>query len=642
MSGAARTWGILFALVSAWGCQPNGSAPTTAPKAAVVETAPVKTARVDLAKPPAVDLAAAAMTEAPEKPTFTRDVAPLVYKHCASCHRRGEAAPFPLLDYADLKQRAGQIAEVVGRRYMPPWLAEPGIAHYVGERRLSDAEIQTFERWVADGAPEGDPQDLPPRPQWPEGWQLGKPDLVVEMPKPFAVKTEGLDVYQNFVLPLPVEKRQYVRAVELRPGNYRVAHHGLMRIDDTPNSRARDEETPEPGFDGMETPTSVYSPDGFFMSWQPGRVPVASEKGLAWKLDPGTDLVVQMHMQPTGKPEELKAAVGLYFADEPPTKRPFKLLLRSLDLDIAAGEKNFVVEDSYKLPVDVEVLSILPHAHYLGKRIEALAELPTGETKHLLLIKDWDFNWHTEYRLQEPIKLPAGTTLRMRFSFDNSAEDPRNPSHPPKRVVFGANTTDEMAELWLQVLPANNADYAKLDRDYRYKSLADIVKRSELALANNPLDSIALIELGKAKLVTGERAEAARYFQRAQRAKPDFDEPKYYLGVLLLEANKPNQAAKQFEAAVAANPQNHQAHGYLGLIAANQGRLPEAEQHLQNALKIQDDDLLARFKLAEVLAAQKKTDAAVAELERILKQEPGHAGARAGLEKLRGLEPLPD
>jgi tetratricopeptide (TPR) repeat protein/mono/diheme cytochrome c family protein len=599
-------------------------------------------ARRDSAKPPAVVAAATQLSEAPAKPTFTRDVAPLVYKHCASCHRPGEAAPFPLLDYAEVRERAGQIADVVGRRYMPPWLAEPGIAHYVGERRLSDAEIKTFVRWAADGAPEGDPKDLPQRPEWPEGWQLGKPDLVVEMPTPFAVKTEGLDVYQNFVLPVPVDRRKYVSAVELRPGNYRVAHHGLMRIDDTPNSRARDEETPEPGFDGMETPSTVFSPDGFFMSWQPGRVPVASEEGLSWKLDPGTDLVVQMHMQPTGKPEELKAAVGLYFADKPPTKRPFKLLLRSLELDIAPGENNFVVEDSYKLPVDVEMLSILPHAHYLGKRIEALAELPTGETKHLLLIKDWDFNWHTEYRLQEPIKLPTGTTLRMRFSYDNSAENPRNPSHPPKRVVFGANTTDEMAELWLQVLPASDADYAKLDRDYRYKSLADIVKRSELALANNPLDAIALMELGKAKLVTGDRAEAARYFQQAQRAKPDFDEPRYYLGVMLLEANKPNQATKQFEAALAANPQNHQAHGYLGLIAANQGRLPEAEQHLRDALKIQDDDLLARFKLAEVLAAQKQTDAAIKELERILQQEPNNAGARAGLEKLQGLEPLPD
>lgn len=615
------SWFLTVALLTGLGCQ-DGPVPLTT------------TENREKAQPDAV--ASAAHSSVAATPTFTRDIAPLVYKHCASCHRPGEAAPFPLLDYADVHGRAGQIADVVGRRYMPPWLAEPGIAHYVGERRLSDAEIETFKGWVADGAPEGDPKDLPPRPQWTEGWQLGKPDLIVEMPAPFDVRAEGLDVYRNFVLPLPVEKRQYVRAVELRPGNYRVAHHGLMRIDDTPNSRALDAQTPEPGFEGMETPSSVYSPDGFFMSWQPGRVPVESDDGLAWKLDPGTDLVVQMHMQPSGKPEQLQSSIGLYFADKPPTKRPFKLLLRSLDIDIEPGDKNFVVEDSYKLPVDVEVLSILPHAHYLGKKIETFAELPDGSIRQLLLIKDWDFNWHGEYRLQEPIRLPKGSTLRMRFTFDNSAENPRNPHHPPQRVMYGTNTTDEMAELWLQVLPASNDDYLTLERDYRHKSLADIVKRSELALGANPQDAIALVELGKSKLVLGERTEAARYFQQAIQAKPEFDEPRYYLGVMLLEANKPNQAAKQFEAAVAANPQNHRAHASLGLIARSQNRLEDAERHLRKALELQDGDTVARLNLAVVLAAQQKRTEAIAELERILAAEPEHAGAREGLEKLRG------
>lgn len=619
---------LLAAFLSAAGCQDAAEVPPVSAPSVVAAVSPAAEA-----KPAAGPVATSTV---PAAPTFARDIAPLVYQHCASCHRPGEAAPFPLLDYADLRERAGQIADVVGRRYMPPWLAEPGIAHYVGERRLSDAEIETFKKWVAEGAPEGDPKDLPPRPQWTEGWHLGKPDLVVEMPEAFDVRAEGLDVYRNFVLPLPVEKRQYVRAVELRPGNFRVAHHGLMRIDDTPHSRALDAQTPEPGFEGMETPSSVFSPDGFFMSWQPGRVPVESSDGLAWKLDPGTDLVVQMHMQPSGKPEQLKSSIGLYFADKPPTERPFKLLLRSLDLDIEAGDKNFVVEDSYKLPVDAEVLSILPHAHYLGKKIETFAELPDGTIRRLLLINDWDFNWHGEYRLQEPIKLPKGSTLRMRFTFDNSAENPRNPHHPPRRVVYGANTTDEMAELWLQVLPANNEDYLALERDYRYKSLADIIKRSELALASNPLDAIALMELGKSKLVLGERNEAARYFQQARQARPDFDEPRYYLGVMLLETNKPNQAAKQFEAAIAANAQNHRAHAYLGLIARSQGRLPEAERHLRDALQIQDDDSLARLNLALVLAGQQKRGEAIAELERVLEQDPENAAAREGLEKLRG------
>ena len=387
----------------------------------------------------------------PAEPTFARDIAPIVYRECASCHRPGEAAPFPLLTYADVKGRARQIAEVTESRFMPPWMPEPGHGEFVGERRLTATEIQTIARWVERGAPEGDAAALPPMPAFPDGWQLGAPDLTVAMPAPITAPAEGADVFRTIVVPLPLDRVRYVRAVEFRPGNPRAVHHAMVRLmrNAEPERGARVIES-----DSMLVEGDIASPDGHVIGWAPGYSPTEAPRGLAWRLEPGTAAAIELHLQATGKPERIQASVGLFFTDETPRQTPFGLQLGSYTIDIPPGEREYVVEDRYELPVDVDLYAIYPHAHYLGRDIRAFATLPDGTEHSLIWIRDWDFNWQSAYRYRTPLRLPRGTILRMRYTYDNSAANPRNPSSPPVRVRYGGQSANEMGNLWMQVVPA--------------------------------------------------------------------------------------------------------------------------------------------------------------------------------------------
>ena len=375
--------------------------------------------------------------------TFTKDIAPIVFSHCTVCHRPGQSSPFGLMSFADVKKRAKQITEVTQRRYMPPWLPEPGYGEFANQRRLSADQIGIIQQWVAEGLAEGNPADLPPAPRWSEGWQLGQPDLVVKMSEPYTLRPGGKDVYRNFVIPVPTTSTRYVQAVEFLPDNPKIVHHAFMKVDRTRESRRLDERDPEPGFDFMITPVSAQMPEGHFLSWVPGNALAREPNGLAWTLERDTDLVLQLHMRPSGKPEMIQPAVGIYFTDEPPTNTPFKILLTSRTIDIPAGVTRYEVEDSFILPVDVEVAAVLPHAHYLCRRMEAVAALPGGAQKWLLLIKEWDFNWQGDYRYAQPVFLPRGTTVSMRYTYDNSTNNVRNPHQPPERVAYGPQTSDE-------------------------------------------------------------------------------------------------------------------------------------------------------------------------------------------------------
>src|SRR5262245_18560790 len=312
-------------------------------------------------------------------PTFNRDVGPLVHRNCAPCHRPGEAGPFSLLSYADVKKRAAQIVEVTGSRYMPPWPPEPGYGEFVGARRLHDEDVALLQRWLDAGTPEGDPADAPEPPRFSEGWQLGPPDLVLELERSFDVPAEGTDVFHNFVLPVDVTRPRYVRAMELRPGDKRVVHHANVLVDRTGSARRQDARDPEPGFAGMdvELESDSFEPDSHFLFWKPGTAAVAEPEDMAWRVAPGTDLVLNLHLQPSGKPETIRPAVGLYFTDRAPTRFPMLVQLEHDGaLDIAPESKDFVVTDDYVLPVDVELLGVYPHAHYLGHDVQGWATLP--------------------------------------------------------------------------------------------------------------------------------------------------------------------------------------------------------------------------------------------------------------------------
>ncbi|HUR33427.1 MAG TPA: hypothetical protein VM032_06500, partial [Vicinamibacterales bacterium] len=238
-----------------------------------------------------------------ERITFTRDVAPILFAHCATCHRPGEVGGFSLLTFADVRPRAAAIARAVRTRAMPPWKPDPiAGTRFVGDRRLSDGDIQTLEQWAARGAAEGNPADLPVPPAFPDGWQLGQPDLVVSMPEPFVVAAGGGDLLRNFVIPLGLSRGRFVRGIEFRPDNPRVVHHANIRVDTTGSGRAHDAADPEPGFDGRLSGGAGF-PEGQFLGWTPGQLPPLLDGDTAWPLEANSDLVVQLHLRPTEQPE---------------------------------------------------------------------------------------------------------------------------------------------------------------------------------------------------------------------------------------------------------------------------------------------------------------------------------------------------
>ena len=353
------------------------------------------------------------MTTAPPV-TFNRDIAPILYKNCASCHRPGEAAPFSLLTYADAKKRAAKIADVTRERQMPPWLPDRGEFPIVGERRLDDRQIDLIGLWVKNGAIEGHAADLPAAPVWPDGWQFGRPDVVVTPERAYSSGPTSEDLYRNLVLRAPLETGAFVRAVEFKTNGAPI-HHAVIRVDDTHESRRRDGQDGRPGFDGMMW-DNAQDPEGHFVGWAPGRGPIVSPDGMPWRLDAGADLVVELHLVPSRKPLVIAPTIGLFLTETPPTRTPLTLKMGSKSIDIPAGQSDYAVTDTYELPVAVELLSVYPHAHYLGKDMQVTATLPDGAAKSLLHIPHWSFHWQQDYRYVTPIALPRGTRVTMRYT----------------------------------------------------------------------------------------------------------------------------------------------------------------------------------------------------------------------------------
>jgi hypothetical protein len=541
----------------------------------------------------------------PLNPTFHRDIAPIVHAHCAPCHQPGQAAPFSLIDYADLKKRTRDIGDAVERRIMPPWLPDPADGPFVGQRSLSAGQIAVIQRWIEEGAPEGQSTGPVTVPR-PDGWQLGEPDLIVRMPEPYRLPADGPDVYRNFVIPIPVAARRYVKGVELQPGNPRIVHHAFMRIDTTRESQRRDAGEAGVGFGGLHTPPTAQTPEGQFLSWQPGKQHTFIPRGLAWSLEPDSDLVLQVHLRPSGKAETLQSTVGFYFTDKARTNTPFKIGFRTFDIDVPAGATDHVIRETYTLAADVDVLSILPHAHYLGKKMEAVATLPDGRQHPLLRIANWDFDWQGDYLFQDPVFLPKGTTLSMVWHYDNSTNNARNPHHPPQQVRYGLQSSDEMAELWLQVLPRETNSLAALSRYDQPRVFRDAIAYNQYLLGLNPSDAKAHNEMGKAQLFLGEYATAEATLRRAAVLNPILDEPHYFLGILFRMQGKLGEAATEFASAVRLNPTNAKANGNLGLVLLDQGAIDMAETYLRAALRLNPQDAIAREAMEEIAKRRRK------------------------------------
>ena len=571
-------------------------------------------------------LVAGAILDGPEV-TFTRDIAPMVFAHCATCHRPGEAAPFSLLTYDEVRRRAQQIALTTKTRSMPPWKPEPGYGEFAGARRLSDRQVELIQQWVDLGAPEGDANDLPPAPRWAGGWQLGTPDLIVSMPEPYLLGSDGPDVFRTFVIPIEIPNGRYVKGLEVHPGVPRAVHHANIKIDRRRSSRRLDEDDPGPGFDGGGGREATF-PDGHFLGWTPGQVPQLLDD-TAWRLEAGSDLVVELHMMPTGKPERVQISVGLFFTDEPPSRLPYMVRLGRQSIDIPAGAREYTVTDSYVLPVDVQVLGVQPHAHNLAREMKGFASLPDGTKAWLMYIRDWDFRWQDVYRYRRPIALPRGTTLTMQYTYDNSAANIRNPNRPPKRVTFGQTTASEMGDLWLQVSAPTSSDRAVLDRDYAPKMLQEDIAGDEKTLEVNPNDARLHSDLAFCYLAAGRAADAIVQFETAVRLEPGTAHTHYDLGTTLLNLRRLDEAAGHFDRALRLKPDFSEAHNNRGAVHALQGKIDEAIASYAEALRLNASNAEARDNLAaalatraSVLARRDQIDEAIAHYRRALQLNP--------------------
>jgi len=565
--------------------------------------------------------------------TFNRDIAPVVFKYCSPCHRPGEAAPFPLLNYEDTAKFARQIAYMAEKRIMPPWLPVPGELKLQGEMRLTDAQIALFKRWAETGAPRGNPADLPPAPVFVQGWQLGKPDLVLRARKPYLLAPTGSDNYWNFIFPTQLAGTHWVKAVEIRPGEKRVVHHANVLVDRMHSSRHQ-EKHPGDGFAGMELriESETFDPDSHLFFWKPGSIPHEEPPGMALRLDPGDDFVLNTHLQPSGKSEEIEPSIGLYFTKQPATKFPMLLELQNdKALDIPPGASDFVVTDEFTLTTDVDLLAIYPHAHYLGKELRATATKPDGTMLTLILIPRWDLNWQAVFYYQQPVPLPKGTVVVMRYVYDNSEANIANPFHPPQRVLGGNKTTDEMAHLWLQVLPRGTEEEHEMAR----RSLQEAVARHDIA--RDPGDFAQQYNLGAILQASGNAVEALEHYRAAVRLRPQDPVANNALGGALLALGDANAALGPLRIAVKSQPDYFPAHYNLGNALASLGQFHEAAEEFQKAVRLRPDDSMAQANLGGALAESGDLLAAQRHLEMAVQLDPKNNVAQENLAEVKRL-----
>lgn len=558
-------------------------------------------------------------------PTWSRQIAPILYKNCTTCHHPGGAGPFSLLGYSDARRWSAQILSVTESRYMPPWLPEPGYGDFAASRRLSDRDLAEIKRWIHAGMPEGVSTEAPPQPHYTSEWQLGQPDLILTAPQSFTVPADGQDLFRNFIYPVQLSHTRYVRAVEILPGNARVVHHANILIDRTAELRRQHPDDWRAGIPGMELEISGgdrFDPDGHFLFWKPDTPAIIEPPGMPWRLDPGNDLVLNTHLKPTGRIETVQPRIGLYFTDTPPSRAPILLQLEDdAALNIPPGDNHFVVEDQLRLPVTVYALGVYPHAHYLGKRLEAWSTAPDGKRTPLILINDWDIDRQSVYTYRRPVLLPAGSVIHMRYVYDNSTANPRNPSNPPVRVHNGNQSTDEMGHLWIQVLPAHSTE-----RDSRGRTIDSrmLLERAwmEHRLTRNPGDRLAAYNLASLDSMSGDPRAAITIYRKLAAAEPNDPRTATSLGAAQQQSGESQSALEAYRHALTLDPDYADARYDLATLELHQDQYEAAAADFRALVQHHPTDAAAHAGLATALAQLRQSDAARAEFERALALDP--------------------
>ena len=403
---------------------------------------------------------AVAETAKPADVTYTKDIAAILWKNCAGCHRPGEVGPFSLLKYQDAAKRADFLVQITADKRMPPWKAEAGHVQYRDERRLSEEDLAKLAAWAEAGAPEGDPKDLPEAPKFAEGWQLGEPDMILKLEESFTIPADGNDIYRCFVLPMNISEDRYVEAVEFRPGNRRVVHHAIMYLDALGQGQKKDAADPGPGYESFGGPGIL--PTGSLGGWAPGATPMRFPADMGRFVKKGSQLIMQVHYHPWGKEEQDQSQLGVYFTKTRPSQVVLGIPMIQTRLKIPAGEARHRVTTETVVPADVLAIGISPHMHLIGREMKVTATAPDGNQQVLLWIKDWDFNWQGAYGFATPIPIKKGTKLELEAFYDNSQDNPKNPNSPPKMVRWGEQTTDEMCLCGLTVATADHASMTAL------------------------------------------------------------------------------------------------------------------------------------------------------------------------------------
>jgi mono/diheme cytochrome c family protein len=394
--------------------------------------------------------------------TFAKDVAPILYKNCATCHRPGEIAPMSLLNYKDVRPWAKSIREVVAERRMPPWLADPHYGEFSNDRRLSQKEVDTIVAWVDAGAKEGDAKDLPAAPSFQDvGWKFGKPDVVLSMTVEASVPADGVVAYRHFVVPTNFTEDKYVQYAEIKRGDPSVVHHVIVSVREpgqgplppagelnlgavaNREGEARTLQQQAPG----QGQARVNNPDGMLLGWAPGMSPLILRPGQAKLIKKGSVLIFQMHYTTNGQGSKDRTSIGLYFAKGPIEKRVITTGAAARNLVIPAGEPSYESKASFTFKEDSHIISFMPHMHVRGKDFVYTLVYPDGTSKILLNVPRYDFNWQLNYFLKEPVAAPKGSRIDCVAHHDNSERNKYNPD-PTKEVRWGPQTWEEMMIGW--------------------------------------------------------------------------------------------------------------------------------------------------------------------------------------------------